>query len=197
MSDFIAVVLAAGKGTRMKSAMPKVLHQVGGKPMLEHVLAAAEAAGALRNIAVIGFGAESVREALGQKAEFVVQEQQLGTGHAVLQAREKLAGFAGTVMVLYGDTPLLTPALLSRLYAAHREAGAAATVLTAFLADPAGYGRVIRDDTGQVLKIVEQKDATPAEAAGNEINTGIYCFDNRLLFRALDRVGCNNKQGEY
>lgn len=197
MADFVAVILAAGKGTRMKSALPKVLHRVGGRPMLAHVLAAAKEAGAARCITVVGFGAAAVQEEIGATSEFVVQAEQLGTGHAVMQAREALGKYNGTVMVLCGDTPLLTAELLGRLYAAHREAKAAATVLTARMGDPAGYGRVIRDGTGRVVRIVEQKDASPDELAVNEINTGIYCFECQPLLAALDGLTCDNKQGEY
>ncbi len=197
MSDFIAVILAAGKGTRMKSALPKVLHRVGGRPMLAHVLAAAKEAGAGRSIAVIGFGAESVEAEIGPAAEFAVQAEQLGTGHAVLQAKAALIGYRGTVMVLCGDTPLLTAAMLRSLYEGHRRSGAVATVLTARMPDPAGYGRVIRDGDGRVLRIVEQKDASAAELAVNEINTGIYCFECEQLFAVLAGVTCDNRQGEY
>ena len=197
MSDIVSLVLAAGKGTRMKSALPKVLHSVGGKSMVQHVLTAAATAGAERNIVVIGFGAEAVREALGDQAEFVVQTEQLGTGHAVLQAKELFADFTGTILVLCGDTPLLTGAELARLTEAHRGKGAVATVLTAHMPDPAGYGRVIRNDQGQVIKIVEQKDATETERQVNEVNTGIYCFECQPLFAALSNITCVNAQGEY
>ncbi|MEN6412159.1 MAG: bifunctional UDP-N-acetylglucosamine diphosphorylase/glucosamine-1-phosphate N-acetyltransferase GlmU [Veillonellales bacterium] len=197
MSDLLTVILAAGKGTRMKSALPKVLHTVGGKPMVQQVLDAANQAGSSRNIVVVGFGADQVEEVIGTQAEFVVQEQQLGTGHAVRQAERLLTDFNGTVMVLCGDTPLLEGKTLAELYAAHQAAGAAATVLTARMPDPAGYGRVIRDDSGRVLKIVEQKDANPAELAVNEVNTGIYCFDREALFEALAAINCANQQGEY
>lgn len=197
MSNLAAVILAAGKGTRMKSVLPKVLHEVGGKPMVQHVLNAAKEAGAEKNVVVIGFGAESVAESLKEQAEFAIQAEQLGTGHAVMQAREKLAGFSGTVMVLCGDTPLLTGDTLHSLFAAHSKAKAAATVLTAVMPDPSGYGRVIRDAKGNVLKIVEQKDAKPAELAVQEVNTGIYCFGKEVLFDALDHIGCENQQGEY
>lgn len=197
MAGFITIVLAAGKGTRMKSSLPKVLHQIGGKPMVQHVLTAAKNAGAVKNIMVIGFGAESVQEVIGSAAEYVVQAEQLGTGHAVMQARELLAGSKGTVMVLCGDTPLLRTELLVSLYQAHSQAGAAATVLTAIMPDPTGYGRVIRDQAGSVLKIVEQKDATPGELASQEVNTGIYCFESEALFSALDGITCENAQGEY
>ncbi|SDF00786.1 bifunctional UDP-N-acetylglucosamine diphosphorylase/glucosamine-1-phosphate N-acetyltransferase GlmU [Sporolituus thermophilus] len=197
MSELAALVLAAGKGTRMKSALPKVLHKVGGKPMVQHVLDAARQAGATRNIVVIGFGAEAVAAELEGQAEFVVQAEQLGTGHAVMQAESKLADFQGTVLVLCGDTPLLEGEMLKGLVAQHRAQRAAATVLTAHMPDPTGYGRVIRSADGQVLKIVEQKDASSAEQAVNEVNTGIYCFEGPALFRALRRVRRDNAQGEY
>ena len=197
MSQLLSVILAAGKGTRMKSLQPKVLHRVGGKTMVQHVLDAAKKAGAERSVVVIGFGAESVATALGDQAEFVVQAEQLGTGHAVMQARELLADFEGTVMVLCGDTPLLRSELLAKLYAEHLQSQAAATVLTAHMPDPTGYGRVIRNSDGQVVKIVEHKDATPEERLVTEVNTGIYCFERAALFHALAGLNCNNVQGEY
>lgn len=197
MSDLLAVILAAGKGTRMKSALPKVLHKVGGKPMVEHVLDAAKNAGSSRNIVVIGFGAEKVQEELGDKAEFVVQAEQLGTGHAVQQTAGLLADYNGTVIVLCGDTPLLEGKMLAKLYTEHQQKGAKATVLTALMPDPTGYGRVIRDGSGQVVKIVEQKDASPLELKVNEVNTGIYCFERAALFEALSGINCANNQGEY
>ena len=197
MSNLVTVVLAAGKGTRMKSALPKVLHRVGGKHMLQHVLDAAKAAGAKRNIVVTGFGGETVREAIGDQAEFVTQEEQLGTGHAVLQAKSLLEGETGTVMVLCGDTPLLTGELLKRLYDAHQEAGAKATVLTAIMPDPTGYGRIVHMADGSVEKIVEHKDATEEEQKIKEINSGIYCFEAKELFSALGEVKNDNAQGEY
>ena len=197
MSDLVTVILAAGKGTRMKSAMPKVLHKAGGKAMLQHVIDAAQAAGAKRNIVVVGFGGAVVQEAVGTQAEVVVQKEQLGTGHAVLQAAPLLREEHGTVMVLCGDTPLLTGELLKKLYDAHREAGAKATVLTAVMPDATGYGRIIRTATGTVEKIVEHKDATDAERRVREVNSGIYCFEKDDLFAALAQVTCDNAQGEY
>lgn len=197
MADLVTVILAAGKGTRMKSVLPKVLHQVGGKPMVQHVLDAAHMAGARRNIVVVGFGAEFVRSALRGDAEIVVQEEQLGTGHAVRMAEPLLSDERGTVMVLCGDTPLLTGALLTRLYQAHQGTGAKATVLTAMMPDATGYGRIIRAADGTVEKIVEEKDATEKERAGKEVNSGIYCFSAPDLFSALREVGCDNAQGEY
>ena len=197
MSDLVTVILAAGKGTRMKSSLPKVLHRVGGKSMLQHVLDAASKAGAKRNIVVVGFGGEQVKEAIGDQAEFVVQAEQLGTGHAVQQTASLLQGETGTVMVLCGDTPLLTGELLKKLYDAHKEAGAKATVLTAIMPDATGYGRIIRTATGTVEKIVEHKDATEAERKVQEVNSGIYCFEAQDLFQALSEVTCDNAQGEY
>ncbi len=197
MAGLVTVVLAAGKGTRMKSALPKVLHRVGGKSMLQHVLDAASSAGAKRNIVVIGFGGEKVKEAIGTQAEFVVQTEQLGTGHAVLQASDLLKNEQGTVMVLCGDTPLLTSALLKKLYDEHKKVGAKATVLTAVMPDATGYGRIIRTDSGTVAKIVEHKDASAEELSVQEVNSGIYCFEAVDLFRALASVSCDNAQGEY
>ena len=197
MSELVTIILAAGKGTRMKSSHPKVLHQVCGKAMVRHVLDAAEAAGSKRNIIVVGFGADEVRAELGNAAEVVVQAEQLGTGHAVLQAEPLLRDERGTVMVLCGDTPLLTGALVKRLYEEHEKSGAKATVLTAVMPDATGYGRVIRTAAGDVEKIVEHKDATEEERAVQEVNSGIYCFEKEALFSALKNVGCDNAQGEY
>ena len=197
MSDLVTVILAAGKGTRMKSALPKVLHEVGGKPMVQHVLDAAKEAGAKRNVVVVGFGSELVQSAVGAQAEVVVQAEQLGTGHAVLQAEDLLANEHGTVMVLCGDTPLLTGGLVKKRYDAHKAAGAKATVLTAVMPDATGYGRIIRTAEGTVAKIVEHKDATEDERKVNEVNSGIYCFEKDDLFTALHEVGCDNAQGEY
>lgn len=197
MTDLISIILAAGKGTRMKSALPKVLHKVAGKSMVQHVIDAAKEAGARRNVIVVGFGQELVKEAVGEQAEIVVQAEQLGTGHAVLQAKELLENEHGTVMVLCGDTPLLTGALLKKLCAEHEQRGAKATVLTAIMPDATGYGRIIRDNSGAVAKIVEHKDATEEERKVREVNSGIYCFDKDALFSALAEVGCDNAQGEY
>ncbi|MEE1361710.1 MAG: bifunctional UDP-N-acetylglucosamine diphosphorylase/glucosamine-1-phosphate N-acetyltransferase GlmU [Selenomonadaceae bacterium] len=197
MSNFVTVILAAGKGTRMKSKLPKVLHKAAGKPMLQHVLDAANKGGAERNIVVVGFGGDVVREAMGDQAEFVVQTEQLGTGHAVKQAAPLLEGFDGTVMVLCGDTPLLTGDLLNKLYTEHKEAKAKATVLTAIMPDATGYGRIIRTEDGSVARIVEHKDATEEERKVNEVNSGIYCFEAKDMFEALEQVGCDNAQGEY
>ena len=197
MADLTTIILAAGKGTRMKSSLPKVLHKAGGKAMLAHVLDAAKEAGAGRSIVVVGFGGAAVEEALAGEAEFVTQAEQLGTGHAVLQTESLLRGEKGTVLVLCGDTPLLTGTLLKKLVEEHAAAGAKATVLTAVMPDATGYGRVIRAADGTVAKIVEHKDATKEELGVREINSGIYCFSAPDLFAALHEVGNDNAQGEY
>lgn len=197
MANLVTVILAAGKGTRMKSKLPKVLHKAGGKSMVQHVIDAAKAAGAKRNIVVTGFGGDMVRAAIGEQAEFVEQKEQLGTGHAVLQTADLLKDENGTVMVLCGDTPLLTGDLLKKLYDEHVAAKATATVLTAIMPDATGYGRIIRKADGSVEKIVEHKDATEAERQVKEVNSGIYCFAAKDLFVALKQVTNDNAQGEY
>ena len=174
MPDIHLVILAAGKGTRMKSAEPKVLHRAGGLRLIDHVLRAARPLDARTTVVVVGHMAERIREALGERPglRFALQEPQLGTGHALLQAEPHLAGARGTVVLLSGDVPLLRPDTLRALVATHDRSGAAATVLTARVADPDGYGRVVRTD-GRIAAIVEHKDATPADRAIHEINSGI------------------------
>jgi len=197
MSDLIAIILAAGKGTRMKSKLPKVLHKVGGKPMVEHVLKAAKDSGASENIVVVGFGSEQVVEFVGNRAKIALQEEQLGTGHAVLQAEKLLPSFSGTALILCGDTPLLEGQELKSFYEMHKASGAAASVLTACTDNPAGYGRILRDADNNVSGIVEEKDANAEQKAIREINTGIYCVETPLLFEVLHTLSCNNAQGEY
>lgn len=192
------VILAAGKGTRMKSADAKVLHKAAGLPLIEHVLRAADALEPATEVLVLGHQAERVRAALAKRLglRFALQEPQLGTGHALLQAERELAGARGTVVLLYGDVPLLRGATLRALVAAHRERGAAATVLTAHVENPHGYGRIVREQ-GRIAAIVEEKDATADERAIREINTGIYAFDLAPLFGALKSLGSANAQNEY
>ncbi|WP_040224497.1 bifunctional UDP-N-acetylglucosamine diphosphorylase/glucosamine-1-phosphate N-acetyltransferase GlmU [Bhargavaea cecembensis] len=197
MTNTYAVVLAAGQGTRMKSKKYKVLHPVCGKPMVSHVIDHIQSLGADRIVTIVGFGAELVEEEVGDRSEFVLQEKQLGTGHAVQQAEELIGDLDGTTIVVCGDTPLITPETMAALVAHHNGTGAKATILTAYAEDPTGYGRVIRDESGHVLRIVEQKDATDAQKQVKEINTGTYCFDNRTLFETLRKVGNDNAQGEY
>lgn len=197
MTQRYAVVLAAGQGSRMKSKLYKVLHPIAGKPMVGHVIEQVEAAGTDKVVTIVGFGAEKVRDYLGDRSEYALQEEQLGTGHAVIQAEAHLKGKEGITLVICGDTPLLTAETLTNLFDYHQKQGAKATILTAHAEDPTGYGRVIRNEQGFVEKIVEQKDADAQEKLVQEINTGTYCFDNRLLFEALSLVGNENVQGEY
>lgn len=193
----MAIVLAAGQGKRMKSKLYKVLHPVCGKPMVGHVLQTVEQVRCERSVVIVGHGAETVRSYLGDSAEYALQEEQLGTGHAVMQAKDLLAGEQGSTIVICGDTPLVTSETLEGLLELHESSQAAATVLTAHMDNPKGYGRVIRSEQGEVLRIVEQKDCSPEEDAVCEINTGTYCFDNAKLFSALDNVTNDNAQQEY
>lgn len=194
--DFETLILAAGKGTRMKSKLPKVLHKVGGKPMLQHVIDAAKRAGSNREVVVIGSGAQLVEQAI-HGVEFVLQTEQLGTGHAVLTARKNFENSDCTLMILCGDTPLLTSKLLINFATAHEKSNCAATVLTAEMPDPKGYGRVLHDAEGNFQRIVEDKDADAEIKKIREVNAGCYCFDVKKLFGALDRVTNDNAQREY
>jgi bifunctional UDP-N-acetylglucosamine pyrophosphorylase/glucosamine-1-phosphate N-acetyltransferase len=198
MPDIHLVVLAAGKGTRMKSASPKILHRAGELRLIDHVLRTAGALDARTTVIIVGYMADEVRHALGERPglRFALQEPQLGTGHALLQAEPYLRGASGTVVLLSGDVPLLRPATLGELVAAHERSHAAATVVTARVADPRGYGRVVRAD-GRIAAIVEHKDATPEERRIDEINSGIYAFAVEPLFDALRSIGSANAQGEY
>ncbi len=192
-----AVVLAAGQGTRMKSEKHKVLHSICGKPLLGHVVDALEQLKVDRTVVVIGHQAEAVREALGERAEYAVQPEQRGTGHAVLQAKALLGGESGNTIIMYGDTPLLTVGALQDLLRSHSDTGAKATILTARLDRPDGYGRIVRDGEGRVSAIVEHKDCSPEQLRIHEVNTGTYCIDNQTLFQALEQVGNDNAQHEY
>ncbi len=197
-SDLITLVLAAGKGTRMHSDLAKVLHRINGRPMIHYVLDTVRALRPRRIVVIVGHQAGAVRRELsGLPVEFAVQEEQLGTGHAVRQAEPLLAGESGVVLVVAGDTPLIRPTTLASLIHAHRRDGAAASVLTARVAAPTGLGRILRDDAGRIDRIVEEKDATEAQRALKEINTSTYCFEPALLMRALDRLTPENRQGEY
>ncbi|MGV0168107.1 bifunctional UDP-N-acetylglucosamine diphosphorylase/glucosamine-1-phosphate N-acetyltransferase GlmU [Furfurilactobacillus sp. WILCCON 0119] len=197
MSSRNTIILAAGKGTRMRSKLYKVLHQVCGKTMVDHVLTQVEQTNMDHIVTVVGFGADDVRKQLGDRTQYVMQEQQLGTGHAVLQTEPLLGDADGVTLIMSGDTPLFKAETLQRLFDYHEAKGDVATVLTSIAPDPTGYGRIIRNDIGLVEKIVEQKDATVEEAAVNEINTGVYVFDNKALFNALHQVKNDNAQGEY
>ena len=193
----MAVVLAAGKGKRMKSRLPKVMHRVCGKPMLGYVLDAARGAGIDEIMVVISPEGELIRETFGHEVRYVYQRERLGTGHAVLQTVNDIPPEVDTILVLSGDTPLLTSQLLQELLATHRREGAAATLVTTELPDPTGYGRVVRDQGGRVLRIVEEVDASPEERAIKEINAGAYAFQRQPLFAALEELTPANAQGEY
>ena len=191
------VILAAGQGTRMRSAQPKVLHAIAGEPMLAHVLRAARALAPERIVVVVGHGAEQVQQAFaGQGLQFALQQPQQGTGHAVMQAMPLLQGGADDAcLVLYGDVPLVQPATLQALLQARGLGGLA--LLTETLADPAGYGRIVRDGRGRIVRIVEHKDATPQEQALREVNTGILAAPLEPLRRWLGRLSNDNAQAEY
>lgn len=191
------LVLAAGHGSRMKSVTPKVLHQVAGKTMIDWVLDAVEPLSTRRPITVIGVGAESVQNHVGKRSDFVLQSEQLGTGHAVQQAEEQLVASEGVTLIMSGDTPMFRTETLAEFIAEHKKSNNTVTVLTAIADDPTGYGRIVRSDDDTVLKIVEQKDASVTERRIREINTGVYIFDNKLLFKALAEVKNDNAQGEY
>ncbi len=211
--ELAVVIMAAGKGTRMKNtSMAKVMHTIGGKPMVEHVVDLALHLKASRIVAVLGWHKDSVINHLnrtGHNVTCVEQTPQLGTGHAVMQAETPLLGFTGDVLVLSGDVPLLSKATVEGLIAYHRAAPAASTLLTAILDDPTGYGRILRDnrsslnegphkvETGHVLGIVEHRDATPEQHKIREINTGIYVFDKERLFEGLKHITDSNTQHEY
>lgn len=199
MKSLASIVLAAGKGTRMKSGLIKVLHPVAGLPMISWPVTAAREAGSDPIVLVIGHQANAVQNAFRGSADIrcAMQEEQLGTGHAVACALDALSGFHGTVLILCGDTPLLRPETLEKLLAFHLDNNAAVTVLTAILDDPYGYGRVVRDASGRVTRIVEQKDADPEEQEIREINSGIYCMDSGFLFSDIRGIGNDNAQGEY
>ena len=192
-----AIVLAAGAGTRMKSKKPKVAHEVMGKPLVRWVLDAAAGAGVDRTVVVVGHCADQVIPLVEGRGEIVEQAERKGTGHAVDMCREAFEGFEGSIVVLSGDCPLITSATIRELIRSRERANAAVVVLTMKLDDPTGYGRIIRSTTGQVDRIVEQKDTTPLEASVTECNSGFYCFDAKVLFEALTKVSNDNAQGEY
>jgi len=192
----ISLILAAGKGTRMKSDLPKVVHKVNGTPMVKKIINILDELGVEKNILILGHMKEVVSEKSGQENEFVVQEEQLGTGHAVMMAKEKLADYDGDVMVVCGDTPLLRAETLKKLYDRHLETGASATILTSIYENPFGYGRIVKED-GLVKAIVEEKEASDEIKAIKEVNAGVYVFNSKKLFTALEKMDNNNAQGEY
>jgi len=196
-SSVVGLVLAAGKGTRMNSDSPKVLHEAFFSPMIHHVLDALQAISLGRNIVVTGHQHQMVEESLqGYPLSFVYQVQQLGTGHAVLACEGELRFHKGPVLILCGDTPLIRTETLRLFLQAHVESASLLTVMTTNVAEPDNYGRIVSDEHGNIIRIVEEKDATPAQKEIREINAGIYCVDAHFLFEALRRVGTDNMQGE-
>lgn len=195
MPKLAAVIMAAGKGTRMKSKLPKVMHPLAGKPLIEHVLEAVNKIGIVKPMVILGHGRETIRESIGDKVDVIIQEEQLGTGHAVRQAIPYLEDVED-VFVLSGDQPLLRPETLQILLNLHQMQGSAATVLTACLEEPYGLGRIVKNNEC-LAKIVEEKDASPEERLIREINTGTYCFKVSELREALAKLTAQNAQGEY
>lgn len=190
------LILAAGKGTRMKSDMPKVIHKVNGIPMITKIINTLSGLNPEENILILGHKKEEVLKVVGENCDYVLQTEQLGTGHAVIQAKEKLEGYDGDVMILCGDTPLLRESTLKSLYEYHKESGAVTTILTSIYENPFGYGRIVKED-GLVKAIVEEKEASEEIKKIKEVNAGVYCFNSKELFKALDKIDNNNEKGEY
>jgi UDP-N-acetylglucosamine diphosphorylase/glucosamine-1-phosphate N-acetyltransferase len=195
-----AIILAAGKGTRMNSDLPKVLHEVCGRPMVEYVIDACRDAGAQRVVMIVGHKADLVKATVNDDRgdlEWVLQEPQLGTGHAVMVAKDQLATMEGPVLVLAGDGPLLQAETLRELIETHRRRGASCTLATSILPDPGSYGRIVRDDNDELLGIVEAKEASDEILQIDEVNVSLYCFDAADLRSVIDRIGNDNAKGEY
>ncbi|MFH1826600.1 MAG: sugar phosphate nucleotidyltransferase [bacterium] len=198
MKNLAVIVLAAGKGTRMKSDLPKVFHEILGEPMLSYVLQTVKKLNPQQTYLVVGHKRDLIMDYYkAWPVKFVVQDQQLGTGHAVMQAKPELKDFSGTVLILAGDVPLLSEHTLRSLLDFHHEKNAAVTDLTAVLAEAGNYGRIVRSKAGEIERIVEKKDASPEELEIKEINTGTFCFDSDALFAALAEVRPENAQKEY
>jgi len=197
--DALAIILAAGRSTRMKTELPKVMHEVCGVPMLGHVLRACREAGIGRFIVVVGFAKEAIMAAYGREAgiEFVEQREQKGTGHAVMMCQDALQGFTGDIIVIAGDMPMIRGQTLRDLLGAHRATASAASIATTILADPTSYGRIIRNDKGDFTGIVEHRDCTPAQLGIHEVNPSYYCYDAGELLGALKDIKPNNAKGEY
>ncbi len=198
MKKLAVIILAAGKGVRMKSDLPKVFHKLVGKPLLQHVLEVVKKLDPEKVCVVVGYQKELITDYFKDWGlDFVVQAEQLGTGHAVMQAKDCLKDFDGTVLVLAGDVPLLSEQSLKKLVEFHKKHNAAVTDLTAELPDAGNYGRIIRKPSGELIKIVEKKDASAEELKIKEFNSGTFCFDKKALFEALAEVKAENVQQEY
>jgi UDP-N-acetylglucosamine pyrophosphorylase len=198
VQKFSTLIMAAGKGTRMKSDLAKVLHRINNRPMVHYVIDQAREVGSEKIVLIIGHQKEKVQQACRNlDVEFVIQEPQLGTGHAVMMAENFLKSYSGDILVLSGDVPLLSAETIRNLVDTHQQSAAVATLLTSELDDPSGYGRIIRDPVGRVIKIIEQKDATAQELRVKEINVGIYMFHPKKLVMTLKEINNHNAQGEY
>ncbi len=197
MNEFRTIILAAGKGTRMKSQLPKVLHKVAGKPVIQYVLDVVRSLRSLKTYVVVGHKSEMVEACVRGQADVAIQKQLLGTADAVRSVSSRLKSYKGHVLILCGDTPLLDRAIIRRLVTTHLRTKSACTVLTAKIPQPGTYGRIIRDDNDAIAAIREYKDATPEEQAINEINVGVYCFRSPLLFETLKKVQLNPKKKEF
>ena len=196
-NNIMAIVMAAGKGTRMKSKKSKLVQKIYGKEIVKRAVENAEKAGVKEIVAVVGYMKEEVMAVLGDGVKYAYQDEMLGTGHAVMQAKEYLKGKKGKVLVLNGDVPIIRPQTLNKLLEKSIENKEYATLLTAIYDNPTGYGRTVRDEGGNIEAIVEEKDTTPSQKEIKEINAGIYCFDIEELLLALDEITPNNAQGEY
>ncbi len=197
-SSFVTIIMAAGKGTRMKSDLPKVLHQLAGKPLVHHVIDLANSVGSERTLLIISHEKEMVIEATRDKnVEWVVQEKPRGTGDAVKSCADAMKGFNGDVLILSGDVPLLNGKTIQEAYKLHKSTESVATVFTFEPDDATGYGRILRGDNGELLGIVEQKDATEEQLKVGEVNSGIYFYQSVPLFKALEQVTNDNASGEY
>tara|TARA_Y100000590_G_C15736577_1_gene1018714 strand:+ start:1889 stop:2629 length:741 start_codon:yes stop_codon:yes gene_type:complete len=197
-SSLSTIILAAGKGTRMNSKMPKVLHKVGNQSMIMHVINTAYQLGAEKILAVLGYQYKMIQESIDNPSvEYVLQEKQLGTAHAVLQCQHLLKSFNGNILILYGDAPLIQISTLSKLLKLHEQTKSWCTLLTTDLPNPTGYGRIIRNQNMDLIKIVEEKDATNEERKIIEVNSGFYLFNSKILFRLLPLVKNDNNQNEY
>ncbi|PKP55632.1 bifunctional UDP-N-acetylglucosamine diphosphorylase/glucosamine-1-phosphate N-acetyltransferase GlmU, partial [Candidatus Atribacteria bacterium HGW-Atribacteria-1] len=191
------IIMAAGKGKRMKSNLPKVLHNLAGKPILNYVLDTVDQLEVKRKILIIGYKSDKIRELIGDKIEYVEQKEQLGTAHAVLQTEKLLSGFKGDVLILSGDVPFLTVKTLKKLLKYHQANNFCCTLVSTVLKNPKGYGRIVRDKKGEIKGIIEEADLSTDKKKITEINSGIYCFNKEKLFQALEKITPDNKQGEY
>lgn len=197
MRDTAVIIMAAGKGKRMKSNLPKVLHNLAGKPILNYVLDTVDQLEAKRKILIVGYKSDHIRELIGDKIEYVEQKEQLGTAHAVLQTKRLLSDFKGDVLILSGDVPFLTVKILKKLLKYHQANNFCCTLVSTILKNPKGYGRIIRDKKGEIKGIIEEVDLSAEEKEITEVNSGIYCVNKDKLFQALEKITPDNKQGEY